>query len=110
MAPGLGASGGPGFSLGAIDGLPAADDGRDVSEPPVFAFEGVIDFFQGVAEPFEGAIPGKTGTGLADASAVPEVGLADDIEGVGLWAAGNGRRPAGGGAAATLGFGGTSSR
>ena len=90
--PGFAASAGPGLGLAATGGgaleFPAADDGLEASEL-VFAFEEVVGFFQGVTEPFEGAIPGNTDTGLADASAVTEVGLAMDVEVAGLRAPGD---------------------
>jgi hypothetical protein len=77
-------------------------------------------FFHGVDDPFDGAIPGKTDTGLADESAATDlIGmLAAEGAGVGLTVVevvaavdGGGRRfGGGGGAAAGLGLGGTSSR
>jgi len=78
-------------------------------------------FFHGVADPLDGAIPGKTDTGFADESAATgligtlaaEVGAGVDFSGVGAAASieGGGRRfGGGGGAAAALGLGGTSSR
>ena len=114
-APGFAASGGPGLGLAAIGGgalgIPAADDGRELFGL-VLAFEGV-DFFQGVAEPLEGAMPGKTDTGLADASAVTVDDFVVEVA-VDFGVLGGGRRPAGGGrdaaAAAALGLGGTNSR
>lgn len=78
-------------------------------------------FFQGAAEPFDGARPGKTATGLANASAVND--FADMAETVGFEAetgaatttsgaegGGGGRGGGGRAAGAALGFGGTSSR
>jgi len=59
------ATGGPG-GLGAV-ALPDWNEAAD---------EGAVDtavFFQGVADPLEGAMPGKTETGLADAFAETEV-------------------------------------
>jgi hypothetical protein len=66
FAPG---AGGFGLAPGAGGGaglLPITLDGRELSS------DAAGDFFHGVAEPLDGAIPGKTDTGLADAFAVSD--------------------------------------
>lgn len=131
-APGLAATGGAGgFGLVATGGggpglLPIVLDGRDpigVVPPEESSPPEEMLFFHGAAEPLEGAIPGKTDTGLAEAFAATDLRAA--AEGVGFPGAaaagaegaagdaGGGRRAAGGGGgggAATLGLGGTNSR
>ena len=62
-------------------------------------------FFHGIADPLDGAIPGKTDTGLADESAATD--LIDTLaaeDGVSVVATveGGGRRFGGGGGAATV--------
>lgn len=112
---GLAATGGGGLLARELEGLEVAGV---LSDEPLGA-PGV--FFHGVADPFDGAIPGKTETGLADESAA--IGLIGALAAVGAGvglsniagAAGveeGGRRlgGGGGGAAAGLGLGGTSSR
>lgn len=95
---------------GGILAAPPPEAGRELSGA-VVAFEDAVDFFHGVADPLDGAIPGNTDTGLADASADREVTLGAEFEDAGFEALGGGRRPAGGGGgAAALGLGGTSSR
>lgn len=122
--PGFAASGG-GFGLFAMGGGPLAP-----MELPGLELTGVVSvelpvdppsgFFHGAANPLEGAIPGKTATGLADAFAAMDVldaltiGTAAGLGAVGAGAgagAGMGRRPGGGGGAAgAFGLGGTNSR
>ena len=115
-APGFAATGGPGLGFAATGG---GDLAVPVNGPRVWAeFEDVSDvdvefgFFHGAVEPLEGAMPGKTDTGLADASAATEVALIACV-GIevaalgGLRAAGGG---GGGGTGAALGLGGMSSR
>jgi len=108
MGFGFGARGGP-----ALPEPAGAGDSRP--EEGVVATPG---FFQGVADPLALAMPGKTETGLAFMSAVTDVTETTCLT-VGLGAAelvdagapGGGRRAVvGGGRAAGLGFGGTSSR
>jgi hypothetical protein len=113
--PGLAATGGPGFGFTATGGggLSASTlEGLEFASKSLAPVEGAL--FQGVVDPFEGAIPGNTETGLAVALAVTDCtttfGPADGV-GFGAGAAGIGRRPCGGGGAAgALCFGGTSSR
>jgi hypothetical protein len=85
-APGFAATGG-GFSLFAIGGGLAARElaGLELAGVlPGEAFDVSNDFFHGVAEPLDGAIPGKTDTGLADESAT--TGLTTAGAGIGLGA------------------------
>lgn len=63
------ATGGGGFAPSELEGREFA--GVASSEP----FAEPAGFFQGVAEPFEGVRPGKTATGLADASAVTDLAV-----------------------------------
>lgn len=126
-APGLLATGGAGgfglFATGGGGGFPASElPGREfvgvLSAAEPFVDDGA--FFQGVAEPFAGIIPGKTDTGLAEASATTDFGafLAVGAAGAGGTAdarfapapGAGGGGGGGGGAAAAFGFGGTSSR
>lgn len=65
------ATGGGGLLAKELDGLELAGESS----------EGVAAFFQGVADPFAAAIPGKTETGLAEA-------FAETADGTGLGAAG----------------------
>jgi len=103
------ATGGGGLAFSALEGLELV--GVVFAESLV----GAAGFFQGVAEPLEGASPGKTATGLADASAITDL-TAGVIFGAAAVASAagvdGGRRRAGGGGAAggALGFLGTSSR
>jgi hypothetical protein len=129
--PGLLAIGGAGgfglFATGGGGGFPARElAGRELAgvlslEDPLVA-AGTV-FFQGVAEPFAGAIPGKTDIGLAEASAATDFGntfAAGAAEAAGAGGTTEARfTPApvpggggggGGGATAAFGFGGTSSR
>jgi len=108
-----------GFGFGARAGgvaLPepaAAGDCR-----PEGDVVGAAAFFQGVADPFPLAIPGKTETGRAFTSAVTDVTDTMDLtagleiaETVDAGVPGGGRRAVvGGDRGAGLGFGGTSSR
>jgi len=109
---GFAAVGGPGFGLAAIGGgglLARELDGLElVSGGP---FEVLVFFFHGVVDPLEEPIPGKTETGLADASAVTDDKGVDGLALATLGGGGMGRRLGGGGGAGlALGFGGTSSR
>jgi len=118
-ALGFAATGG-GLGLFAIGGggLAAMElEGRELGgvlfDEPLLVAAGV--FFQGVADPLAGAIPGKTDTGLADESAAMGLTgiLGEDTARVVDAAAGiegGGRRLGGSGAATALGFEGTSSR
>ena len=121
-APGFAATGG-GFGLFAIGGGLAAKElaGLELAGVlPGEAFDVSNDFFHGVAEPLDGAIPGKTDTGLADESATTDFTgtLTTAGAGIGLGAmvatagfVGGGRRfGGGGGAEAAFGLGGASSR
>jgi hypothetical protein len=104
-ATGFAAKGGAGFGLTATGG-----GGLPPIELAGLEFAGVVsvdsceateNFFHGVAEPLEGAIPGNTETGLAAESAATEP----------TGTLGIGRRfGGGGGAEVALGLGGTSSR
>ena len=104
--PGFGfvAIGGPGLSAREVEGLEFA--GVDSAD----ALEAAGAFFQGVADPLEGTIPGNTETGLAEESAI--TGMVDALgvlEATG--ALGIGRRfGGGGGPGVALGLGGMSSR
>jgi hypothetical protein len=102
-------------------GLPAKELGG-LEPTGVLSDESLAEpggFFHGVADPLDDAIPGKTDTGFADASATTDlidilaavVGAKDGLEVAGA-IEGGGRRfgGGGGGARAALGFGGTSSR
>jgi len=117
-APGFAATGG-GFGLFAIGGGLAARElaGLELAGVlPGEAFDVSNDFFHGVAEPLDGAIPGKTDTGLADESATTDLTTAGAGIGLGAVVAtagvvGGGRRFGGsGGAEAAFALGGTSSR
>lgn len=119
---GLVATGGGGLLPIVLDGLESTGVLLVGELPPL------VDrfFFHGVADPFEGAMPGNTDTGLADASAptalkaaadgvgLPDiVGAAGALGAAGAAGGGGGRRTAGGGGGGTgaaFGFGGTSSR
>lgn len=123
-APGFAPMGGAGLGLVATGGggLGAIElDGRELDG---LEFDDALSltcgvFFQGVAEPLAGPIPGNTEIGLAEASAVTDwIVILGPAAGAGLvtaWPAaggGGGRRPigGGGGAEAAFGFGGMSSR
>ena len=67
---GLDPIGGVGLGLLVNDGGPLIDVPVDDCEPSVAALE--ADFFQGVADPFAGAMPGKTEIGFAEASGITE--------------------------------------
>jgi len=116
--PGFAATGG-GFGLFAIGGGLAARELAGLELAGVLSdkvFDVSSDFFQGIAEPLDGPMPGKTDTGLADESATTDLTTAG--AGVGPEAmvatagvVGGGRRfGGGGGATAAFGLGGTSSR
>jgi len=128
--PGLGAGGlgampgfaptGGGFGLLAIGGggfEPTVLGARELAGVVSDELLPTAGFFQGVFDPFTGAIPGNTDTGFADACAATglrgvaagtDLGAAGAATGAG---AGTGRRPGGGGGAAgAFGFGGTGSR
>jgi len=120
--------GGTGLGLGATGGgfTPNELEGRELAgvllDDPLA--DTTADFFQGTAEPFDGARPGKTATGLADASAandftdmIETVGFEAEEVGIGAAATASGAEGGGGGrgggeraAGAALGFGGISSR
>lgn len=122
---GLEATGGGGagfFPIGGAGGgglPPAVLEGREFMGVGPAEATGV--FFHGAAEPLDGAMPGNTDMGFAEAFAVSDctlilaccVGTAVGF-GATTGAAGGagGRRPMGGGAGAgaAFGFGGTSSR
>ena len=56
------------FATGGGGGLPARElPGREVAGVVTLELFAVFatDFFHGVADPFDGAIPGNTATGLA---------------------------------------------
>ena len=97
-APGFAASAG----AGGLNLVAAGGAGAGLVE------EAASGCFQGVAEPLDGAIPGKTDTGLADA--IPPDALSVELApAVGM--EGGGRRPGGGGGGtAGLAVGGISSR
>ena len=104
-----------GFEATGGGGLcPIALTGREVAGLESLESDAVATFFfQGVADPFAGIIPGKTATGLAWASAVTDdrgaFGVGRAVEGA--EGAAGGLRPAGrGGGAGLLGFAGASSR
>lgn len=119
-APGFAATGGGGaFGFAATGGgafTPTELEGREFAG--VISAESLVKpagFFQGAAEPFEGIMPGKTATGLADTSAAIDLtviatlgaaGVEDTVgtDGGGLRAGG------GGGAGGPRGALGTSSR
>jgi hypothetical protein len=112
---GLFATGGGGLPPTELEGL---ELGGVLSDEPLFV-PGA--FFHGVADPLDGAIPGKTDTGLADEFAATDLigTLATEVGaavGFGAMEAaagveGGGRRfGGGGGATAALGLRGTSSR
>jgi hypothetical protein len=103
------ATGGGGFAPSELEGREFAGVGSAES------FAEPADFFQGVAEPFEGVRPGKTATGLADASAVTDLTVTVILGAAGVedmaGADAGGLRAGGGGAAGgARGFLGTSSR
>jgi hypothetical protein len=127
---GFGATGGGGagfFPIGGAGGgfAPTVLDGREVVG--VVPADRACGLFHGAAVPLDGAIPGKTDTGFAEAFAVMDCSW---ILGCGVGAGAvvvfeattgaaggaGGRRAvgggggAGGGAGAAFGFGGTSSR
>jgi hypothetical protein len=93
-----------GFGLVAIGGpgglISSELEGREVGAE---ALEATGAFFHGVADPFEGPMPGKTATGLLDTSADTEL-----VTFGGIGAAG--RLGGGGGAGAGAALGGKSSR
>ena len=106
---GFAATGGGGFVPSELEGREPAG----VASPEWFAEPAT--FFHGVAEPFEGVRPGKTATGLADASAVTELTVTETLGAAGVedtaGADGGSLRAGGGGAAGgARGFLGTSSR
>ena len=118
-APGLLAKGGGVglglFATGGGGGLPARElPGREAAG--VLALEpfAVVagDFFHGVADPFDGAIPGNTATGFAEASAVTGLATIFGAAGApgGRGAAGGGGGGGGAAAGLALGLGGTSSK
>lgn len=106
---GLAATGGGGLPARELDGLELAGLSSDAVDDT---------FFHGVADPLEGAMPGKTDTGLAEESAATDLMdcLADEIgvgftEGEADVAEGGGRRfGGGGGGGGAFAWGGTSSR
>ena len=106
---GLVATGGGGFA-------PSELEGREFAGVlPVDSLAKPAGFFQGVAEPFEGIMPGKTATGLADALAVTDDTVTATLGaagGEGITGVDGGSLRAGGGGAAggARGFWGTSSR
>lgn len=115
---GLVATGGGGFTPNELEGRELA--GVVLDDPLA---DTAVGFFQGAAEPFDGARPGKTATGLADASAANDFTDMDKTvefeaeAGIGAATAASGTEGGGGGrgggeraAGAALGFGGTSSR
>lgn len=67
---GLDPIGGEGLGLLVNDGGPLAEVLVDDCEPSAAAPE--ADFFQGVANPFAGAMPGKTEIGFAEASGITD--------------------------------------
>jgi hypothetical protein len=85
------ATGGAGFGFAAIGGAGFA--------PGAGEAEGVV-FFHGAADPFDGAIPGNTDTGFADASAV-----SGEARPTAAFAGAGFARGGGGGAAAAAGAG-----
>lgn len=111
---GLVATGGGGFTPNELEGREFA--GVVLDDPLA---DTAVGFFQGAEEPFDGARPGKTATGLADASAANDFKAVEfEAEaGIGAATATSGTEGGGGGrgggeraAGAALGFGGTSSR
>lgn len=131
-APGFAPTGGGAglglFPTGGGGALPAPRElvGRELEEVagdevPFVPFPLGV-FFQGVADPLDGAIPGKTAIGFADGLAETDCGVilgADEVAVFGAAGAGGaagalgaagGGGGGGGGAAAALGLGGTSSR
>jgi len=119
-APGFVATGGgAGFGFVAIGGGGFAPSELEGREPAgVVSAESVAEFaclFHGVAEPFGGMRPGKTATGLADASATTDLTVTATLGAAGTedtaGTEGGGLRAGGGGAAGgARGFLGTSSR
>jgi hypothetical protein len=127
-AAGLEATGGGGagfFPTGGGGGFgPAVLDGREDAGVVAVDASGVL--FQGVVLPLDGASPGNTDTGLAEASAMRDctgilacvvcgaAGFGTTTGAAGAVGGAGGRRAAGGGggggAVAAFGFGGTSSR
>jgi len=108
LAPAAGGLGAEGFAVtGGALGLEATG-GTTLPLVGVTRSEasdtGVEGFFHGAADPFEGTIPGNTAIGLAEASAVTEVGA---TLGVGE---GTGRVLGGGGGAEGAALGGANSR
>jgi hypothetical protein len=111
LTAGLAATGGAGLGFVATGGGDLAAAGLPGREPAGLESLSAlwVAFFHGAAEPFAGAIPGKTETGLALASGATDL----TTSAAALFAAGvgMGRRAGGGGGAGTsFGFGGTSSR
>lgn len=113
-APGFEPTGGGGAGLGFV---PTGGGGFAPVAGVPFELE-AASFFHGVAEPFEGAIPGKTETGFADALAATGFGGAA-LTPAGFAASGGFAAPpgvglagggGGGGAATAFGLRGTSSR
>jgi hypothetical protein len=120
---GLEATGGGGagfFPTGGAGGgglAPAVLDGREFTG--VVPVEATGVFFHGAAVPLDGAMPGNTDMGFAEAFAVRDctlilaccVGAAAGFGATtGAVGGAGGRRVAGGGASAAFGFGGTRSR
>ena len=107
--PGLGfAANGGGFGAATLPGLEVVG--------VLLCDESAADavLFHGAADPFEGAIPGKTATGFADGSAEtdlsPALSAAGAAGGAGVARLAAGGGGGGGGGAAAFGLGGTSSR
>ncbi len=97
----LAKAGGGGLFPSTLEGLEEPGESSDVAAD---------DFFQGVADPFPAAIPGKTETGFAEAFAVTDC-AGNFVAAVGAFgAAGAGLARGGGGGAAGAAVGGTSSR
>lgn len=120
---GLEATGGGGagfFPTGGAGGgglAPAVLDGRELMGVGPAEATGV--FFHGATEPLDGAMPGNTDMGFAEASAVRDctlilaccVGAAVGFGATtGAVGGAGGRRATGGGSGAAFGFGGTRSR
>lgn len=101
---GLAATGGFGLvAIGGPGGLISVElEGREAGAEEVADAVGV--FFHGVAEPFEGPMPGKIAIGLLETSADTELAI-----GFGA-ACGVGRFGGGGGVGTGAALGGTSSR
>lgn len=118
-ALGFAATGGGGFGLFATGGGGLLAIELDGLEPTgVLSDEPLVGpgaFFHGVADPLDGAMPGKTDTGFADESATTDLicnlaTVVGTVEGVAEVEGGARRLGGGGGAPVALGFGGTSSR